>query len=126
MRLFINSREFTDLLPREIFCSNLDSRHFQNTPTNLNKAVFKLSKTSRLEDPLQMKIHFDRSVNVGCTFAFAVFFSTLKTAEELVIEPTNKARRTIEEFRNNLEECLSGRKGVIIESIRFPSTPQYH
>uniref|UniRef100_A0A0N5B8C3 SP-RING-type domain-containing protein n=1 Tax=Strongyloides papillosus TaxID=174720 RepID=A0A0N5B8C3_STREA len=118
MRMFINSREFTDLLPREIFYSNLDLKHRLNAPTNLNKAVFKLSKTSTLEDPLQMKICFDRSLNIGSTFAFAVFSSTIKTAEELVFQITNKARRTVEEFRSDLEECLSGGKGVIIESIK--------
>uniref|UniRef100_A0A0N5C7K1 SP-RING-type domain-containing protein n=1 Tax=Strongyloides papillosus TaxID=174720 RepID=A0A0N5C7K1_STREA len=119
MRIFINSQDFTDLLPREIFYSNLDLKHRLNAPTNLNKALLKLSKTTGLEDSLQMKICFDRSLNIGSTFAFAVFSSTIKTVEELLIETTNKDnKRTVEEFKDDLEECLSRRKGIIVESIK--------
>uniref|UniRef100_A0A0N5BI94 SP-RING-type domain-containing protein n=1 Tax=Strongyloides papillosus TaxID=174720 RepID=A0A0N5BI94_STREA len=119
MRLFVNSREFTDLLPREIAYSTADKKNRENMPTNLNDAVIKLSKISKIKETLQMGICFDGAENAGCTFAFAVFSSTLKTVEELVFESTNKAKTSVEEFSNDLDKCFSSDDDLILDSTKI-------
>uniref|UniRef100_A0A0N5BIG5 SP-RING-type domain-containing protein n=1 Tax=Strongyloides papillosus TaxID=174720 RepID=A0A0N5BIG5_STREA len=104
MRIFIDSQELTDLVPRN------------NLPTNLNEAIFKLFKAGKAKESIQMRI-----IVYGAAidkFAFAVFSSTLKTVEELVAETTNKPKISIEEFSNDLRKCLTGEDGLILESIK--------
>uniref|UniRef100_A0A0K0F5D7 SP-RING-type domain-containing protein n=1 Tax=Strongyloides venezuelensis TaxID=75913 RepID=A0A0K0F5D7_STRVS len=104
MRMLIDSQEFTYLLSR------------RNIPTNLNEAILTLSRVGKARECLSMEILVNgAAIN---EFAFAVFSSTLKKVEELVLESTNKPRISVEEFGNDLEKCLTGEDGLILESIK--------
>uniref|UniRef100_A0A0K0F5D8 SP-RING-type domain-containing protein n=1 Tax=Strongyloides venezuelensis TaxID=75913 RepID=A0A0K0F5D8_STRVS len=119
MKIFINSQEFTDLLPRKIVYDDVDKEDRLNVPVNLNEAIFKLSKVSVIGEYLRVTIGFDGDTEVGFTFAFAVFSSTLKTVEELVFESKNKVKISLEEFGNDLDKYLSGEDGLVLDSAKI-------
>uniref|UniRef100_A0A0N5BIG4 SP-RING-type domain-containing protein n=1 Tax=Strongyloides papillosus TaxID=174720 RepID=A0A0N5BIG4_STREA len=119
MKIFIGSQEFTDLLPRKIVYSDVDEEGHLNVPVNLNEAILKLSRVNIIGECLRVAIGFDRAAEAGCTFAFAVFSSTLKTVEELVFESANKVKISVEEFSNDLDKCLSSEDCLILDSTKI-------
>uniref|UniRef100_A0A0K0F5K7 SP-RING-type domain-containing protein n=1 Tax=Strongyloides venezuelensis TaxID=75913 RepID=A0A0K0F5K7_STRVS len=97
-----------------------DKKNREYMPINLNDVVFKLSKISKIKESLRIGICFDVAENTECTFAYAVFFSSLKTMEELLIETTNKARTTVDEFDSDLEKWLMEGDDLILDSTKIP------
>uniref|UniRef100_A0A0N5BB52 SP-RING-type domain-containing protein n=1 Tax=Strongyloides papillosus TaxID=174720 RepID=A0A0N5BB52_STREA len=113
IRIFINSEEFTNLVAKKVIYSKVDEEHSLDLPTNLNEALIGLANINKAKKCLQTQIRFDKAKNGDCKFAFAVFSSTLKTVEELLVEIANKSMKTIEEFNDDLKKCLSNKDKLL-------------
>uniref|UniRef100_A0A0K0DZN2 SP-RING-type domain-containing protein n=1 Tax=Strongyloides stercoralis TaxID=6248 RepID=A0A0K0DZN2_STRER len=109
LKLFINGREFSGFIPREI---NLNSKEKINKlpiPTILNNGILKFrpsfSKTDR--KPITIELRYDVESNKDSIFGFAIFTSVSRDHKSICQDILKKGTIKIETFYNEYTKVMS-------------------
>uniref|UniRef100_A0A0N5BEM5 SP-RING-type domain-containing protein n=1 Tax=Strongyloides papillosus TaxID=174720 RepID=A0A0N5BEM5_STREA len=119
MKMFIDKSEYTHLLPREIFNSNLIRKERISAPTVINDALLDFPEFMRDNASVKIKLQFDRMKNEKQEFAFGIFKTTKVTTNDICNEVVRRNRTDLITFNEHLKKFMTSSDGIFLNSVRI-------
>uniref|UniRef100_A0A0K0FNH4 SP-RING-type domain-containing protein n=1 Tax=Strongyloides venezuelensis TaxID=75913 RepID=A0A0K0FNH4_STRVS len=118
MKMFIDKSEYTHLLPREIFNSNLIRKERISAPTIINDALLDFPDYMKDNAPIKLKLQFDRIKNEKQEFAFGIFKTVKVATKDILNEVVRRNRTDLITFNEHLKKFMSTSDGIFLKSVR--------
>lgn len=119
MKMYTRHGNYTNLLPREVYCSQVKKKIRLSVPTLLNEYILENYLYVDCEFSLKFMFSYDTKFNVDDMFAFALFTSTPVSVKEICDEILNREKFDFNKFSQDLNKFMSKSSGVQLEFARI-------
>ncbi|CEF62645.1 Zinc finger, MIZ-type domain-containing protein [Strongyloides ratti] len=115
LQIFINGREFTGLLPREVYRNNSKNSIFLPAPAILNNAILKFPRSYASKSRrkiVTIKLCYDTTDNEDTVFGFGLFTSVSVSWQMIRQKILKRSMVSIENFSTKLSNYLSKKESM--------------